>query len=79
MYNIISINIYPYLKCSLIYDHRVPEGDKVQISGRAFNLTSVEGADIFPSMDNKFNSAIIIIDPLKKHVTVLRNAIKSFW
>ena len=50
----------------------------IQISGRAFKLISVDGVELFPT-ESKFNLFIVIIDPMKKFVTVIRNSHKPYW
>ena len=58
---------------------RNPEVEGIQISGRAFSVQSVDGIELFPVPDHAANALIVIIDPLKKTLTVIKNTVKSFW
>jgi len=60
--------------------NRDSKTDTVQFSGRAYRINSTEGLELFPANPNSpLNSLVVIIDPLKKTVTAVKNNFKPFW
>lgn len=60
--------------------YRDAKTSNVQIAGRTFKVMGVAGLDIFPGQaDNPNNSLFVVIDPLKKTATAIKNTYRSFW
>lgn len=54
--------------------------DTVQFSGRAYTVSSTESLELFPqNPGSALNSLVLVIDPLKKTVTAVKNSFKPFW
>ena len=51
---------------------------QVQISGKAFELSSVGGLQMFES-SNPRNLMFVLVDPVKKYVTVVKNTHSALW
>jgi hypothetical protein len=52
----------------------------VQFSGRVFRINRVTGLELFPENPlSPLNSLVVIVDVLKKTITVVKNNFKSFW
>ena len=51
---------------------------KVVVSGKVFRVRAIGGARIFSS-DSILNGMIVLIDPLKKYITVIKKDVKGFW
>lgn len=59
---------------------RGSESDAIQVSGRAFKIKNIAGLDLFPeNPTSPHNTLFVIIDPLKRHMVVVKNTFKSFW
>lgn len=57
-----------------------PSSGEVNISGRCFKLTGVDGVEVFSNPDReKQNVLLVIVEPLKKVVTTLKVNFVSFW
>jgi hypothetical protein len=54
--------------------------ETVQFSGRVFRINRVTGLELFPENPHSpLNSLVVIVDVLKKTITVVKNNFKSFW
>jgi hypothetical protein len=54
--------------------------ETVQFSGRVFRINSVTGLELFPDNPHSpLNSLVVVVDVLKKTITVVKNNFKSFW
>lgn len=68
------------LQCFSRVFYRDSKTDTVQFSGRAFRISSTDSLELFPQNPNSpLNSLILIVDPLKKTVTAVKNSFKPFW
>lgn len=79
-------NIHNYLSLvkSLYRDtvtvYRDSKENKVQLSGKAYKIEKITGVELFPkNPDSPNNALILIIDPLKKVLTVIKQSYNSFW
>eukprot|EP00981_Chlorochromonas_danica_P012411 scaffold4877_cov171-Ochromonas_danica.AAC.26 len=64
----------------LITVYRENSSQAVQVSGRAFLVHSVSGVTLHThSPDSPRNLFLVIIDPMKRLVTVVKNSDKKFW
>ena len=53
-------------------------GDKVVVSGKVFDVRAIAGARLF-SGDSILNGMLVLVDPLRKYITVIKKDVKSFW
>lgn len=64
----------------LIIAHRDARTNQVQLSGRVFLVRSVAGVNLFPANPSSpHNILLLMVDPLKKVVTVVKNSFMPFW
>lgn len=63
----------------LITVYRDATTEEVKISGRVYQIEKVNGLSLFQDIDSVHNFFMLIIDPLKRIVTVLKYTHKSFW
>jgi len=60
--------------------NRDSKTDTVQFSGKAFHVVAVSGLELFPAYPHCEHSCLLVyVDPIKKHVLVLKNSFKPFW
>lgn len=53
---------------------------EVKVSGKAYLVQGIEGIELFPANPtSSWNVCILLIDPLKKTVTMLKNTYKKYW
>jgi hypothetical protein len=55
---------------------------EVKISGKAFEIESVNGLELFPAskkINESYSHLFVIVDPLKKNVVVMKNTFHNFW
>lgn len=64
----------------LITVYRDSKTEQVQIAGRVYQLEKVTGLTLFQDdPDSPHNQLFLVIDPLKKEVTVMKHSFKPFW
>ena len=51
----------------------------VKLSGRVYNIRRVTGLNLFTYPDSSQNYLYIIVDPLKKQITVIKSDFKPYW
>ena len=51
----------------------------VKLSGRVYNIRRVTGLNLFTYPDSSQNYLYIIVDPLRKQITVLKSDFKPYW
>jgi hypothetical protein len=52
----------------------------VKVSGKAYSIRAVPGLTLFPANpESSWNAFILIVDPLKKTISILKNTYKKFW
>ncbi len=64
---------------TVILHFRDSQNEDVKISTRAALVHSVSGSDLFVGTDNPANRMIVIVDPLKRLVFVVRTALRNYW
>ena len=80
-----DVNIERYLELTkglyrdLLTVYKAPTTGAVTVSGKAFLLEAVKGLSLHPEEDKPFNTFVIVIEPLRKEVRVLKCDYKSFW
>jgi hypothetical protein len=57
---------------------RDSETGEVKISGKVFLIKQIDGMELFET-NNQENLLIVIVDPMKKFVTTVKNSYKPFW
>jgi hypothetical protein len=63
-----------------LHHYRDSKTDTVQFSGRVYKVLAAGNLELFPENPaSGLNAMIVIVDPLKKVVTVVKNNFKSFW
>lgn len=64
----------------LLLLHRDARTNEVQLSGRVYLVRSVVGVDLFPANPSSpHNTLLLMVDPLKKVVTTVKNNFMPFW
>lgn len=64
----------------LLTVYKNPSTGEVNISGRCYSLTGVDGVELFSNPDkDKQNLLIVIVEPLKKVITTLKVNFVSYW
>ena len=58
---------------------RDSKNNEVKVSGRAYRILSVPGVSLFEHPESSHNSLFVIIDPLKKEITVIKNSFRPYW
>ena len=63
----------------IVCARRDAKTESVQVAGRAYKISKVQGLGIFDRDESPHNSMIAMIDPMKHIVTVVRCSFKPFW
>lgn len=64
----------------LVYFYRDSKTNDVKVAGKVFKIKNVPGVSLFPeSPDSPHNLMIVLVDPMKRTVTVMKNSFKDFW
>ena len=65
----------------LITVYKDSKTESIKVSGRAFLVEEIQGLELFKTnqQDSPHNRMIVIVDPVKKVVNILRQSFKSFW
>ena len=64
----------------LLTVYKAPTTGNVTVSGKVFSITSVRGMDLFLHEEKTLlNTFIIIIEPIRKEISVLKNDFKPYW
>lgn len=80
-----DVNIERYLELTkglyrdLLTVYKAPATGEVTVSGRVFLVEAVKGVSLHPEEDKPFNTLVMVIEPLRKEVRVLKCDYKSFW
>jgi cilia- and flagella-associated protein 300 len=54
--------------------------NEILVAGKAFRIRSINGIELFPENPiSPYNVCLVILDPLKKHLHVVKNTFKNFW
>jgi hypothetical protein len=73
------VEVY-HLRLWNVQSNRDSKTDVVQFSGKVFRINAASGLELFPdNPSSALNALIVIVDPLKKAVTVIKNDFKPFW
>jgi len=79
----VSIERYLELTKGLYRDlltvYKAPVSGEVTVSGRVYLLEAVQGVTLHPEEDNPFNLLVVVVEPLRKELRVLKCDYKSFW
>ncbi|KAJ1412979.1 hypothetical protein B484DRAFT_173231 [Ochromonadaceae sp. CCMP2298] len=64
----------------LVTIYKDSKTETVQFAGRAYVLQSAKNLTLFPdNPESPHNRLLLLVDPLKKTVTVVKNSFKPFW
>jgi len=79
----VSIERYLELTKGLYRDlltvYKAPSTGEVTVSGRVYLLEAVKGVTLHPEEGKPFNLLVLVVEPLRKEVRVLKCDYKTFW
>ena len=58
---------------------RDSKSDDIKVSGRVYQIRSVAGLSLFTHPESPHNLFLVVVDPLKKCVTVVKNNFTPYW
>jgi len=74
------LNLTKTVYKELVTVYRDANTQEVKVSGKAFAVQSVTDIELFPNNpDSTWNICIVLIDPLKKMITMVKNTYKKYW
>ena len=63
----------------LLTVYKAPTTGAVTVSGKVYQLTSVDGLTLHNHDDKPFNTFIVIVEPMRKEISVLKNDYTPYW
>ncbi len=73
------LNMTKCLYRDLLTVYKAPKTGEVTVSGRIFSLEAVKGVTLHGEPDKPFNTLVVVVEPLRKEVRVLKCDFQSFW
>jgi cilia- and flagella-associated protein 300 len=63
----------------LLTVYKAPTSGAVTVSGKVFALKSVDGMTLHPNEDKPYNTLLLIVEPLRKEMSVLKVDYVPYW
>eukprot|EP00605_Chrysophyceae_sp_TOSAG23-4_P000812 GSChrysophyteH1.ASY1.ANO1.902.1 assembled CDS len=63
----------------LLTVYKAPTTGNVTVSGKVYRVTGAEGLTLHQHEDKPFNTLLVIIEPMRKEISVLKNDYIPFW
>lgn len=64
----------------LVTVYKDADTKEVRVSGKAFEITDIKGTELFSGRINPvYSHFYVIIEPMKKSITIMKNTFNEFW
>jgi hypothetical protein len=63
----------------LLTVYKAPTTGDITVSGKAYLISTVKGLALHHADDKPFNTFVVVIEPMRKEIHVLKNDYQPFW